>query len=312
MGIININDNSFYSKSREKDPRKICSRAISFLGDACTMIDLGACSTRPGCTPISQEEEIALLKEPLKELKTTLLEHLAQKGADISNNVNPFRNLISIDTFRSAVVEMAYEILGEFTVNDISAGEADPEMLPTVARLNLPYIAMYNTPSQENTGEKCAQDKAEQNVQETVHKNITGFTPKCSASCQEQNFQNSIVERTINYFKDFQRIAEEKGIKEWVLDPGFGFGKTLEENYMLLRNLESLKQFGVPVLVGLSRKSMIYKLLNTTPDASLNATTALNFYALTKGADILRVHDAAPAAECIRLYKALKLNEKQQ
>lgn len=273
MGIININTNSFYSKSRETDPQLICSKALTFLGDAASILDLGACSTRPGCTPISCREEMKLLREPLKALKDTLL-----KQGYIKSGKAPLRNLISIDTFRSEVVEMAYEILGEFTVNDISAGEADPKMLSTVGRLGLPYIAMYNTISTE----------------------LTGTTPEKPVDQKED-----ITAQTIAFFKKFEKKAQKAGIKEWILDPGFGFGKTLQQNYILLKNLESLKQFGVPVLVGISRKSMIYKLLEITPETSLEATTALNLYALTKGADILRVHDVAPAVQCVKMYKML-------
>ncbi len=312
MGIININSDSFYAKSRETEPELVCKKGLSFLRDGASIIDLGACSTRPGSIPISCEEETTLLKESLNLLKNTLLEYLRSRSIeigskiedeienatmneivrDIGNERTAFRNLISIDTFRSEVVEMAYEILGEFTVNDISAGEADSKMLATVARLNLPYIAMYNTPVADacegiyngNTKINC--------------KGITGYTPK---SYKEP--KDDIVEKTFNFFKEFEIKAKRAGIKEWILDPGFGFGKTLEQNYLLLKELERFRDFRVPILVGISRKSMIYKLLNTTPEDSLNATTAINFYALTKGADILRVHDIVPAVQCIKMFK---------
>lgn len=280
MGIININDNSFYPGSRETDPIQVCSKAISMLGDSASIIDLGACSTRPGCTPISEEEEMNLLREPLKALKTALLQELEKESIAPVDERTAFRHLISIDTFRSKVVEMAYEILGEFTVNDISAGEADSKMLSTVSRLNLPYIAMYNTP-----------------LKEQVKQEVTGSMP--------QECEDDIVEKTVKYFEEFECKAFDAGIKEWILDPGLGFGKTLKQNYILLKNLRKFKKFRVPVLIGLSRKSMIYKLLNISPEDSLNATTALNFYALSKGADILRAHDVKPAVECVKMYKML-------
>jgi dihydropteroate synthase len=180
---------------------------------------------------------------------------------------------VSIDTFRAEVVRRIVAEWGACIVNDISAGELDPEMITTVARLGLPYVAMHmrGTP--------------------TTMQSMTDYS--------------DIVEEVRTYF--VQKISDlrKAGIEDIVIDPGFGFAKTLEQNYQLMNGLHRLGDLGTPMLVGISRKSMIYKLLNTTPAEALNGTTALHLEALRQGAKILRVHDTREAVEVVKIYNQL-------
>ena len=168
----------------------------------------------------------------------------------------------SVDTFRESVVRKCHDEFGDFIVNDISAGEDDPAMLDTVGRLGLKYIAMHKKGTPSTMQSLCQYD--------------------------------DVVEDIIEYFRDFEKKAADAGIKDWILDPGFGFAKTVDQNYELLDNLSKFKVFGRKILVGISRKSFIYKKLGITPDEALPATTELHKIAIENGADILRVHDVAP------------------
>ena len=182
--------------------------------------------------------------------------------------------VISIDTFRSEIALRCADE-GALVINDISAGAFDPGMFPAVARLQLPYVLMHM--------EK---------------------TPDCM---QENPRYKDVVSDLIAYFSEKARAARMAGIHDIILDPGFGFAKTLEHNYRLLAHLQDFSVLGMPVLAGLSRKSMLYKLLGTTPQEALNATTAANMLALANGASILRVHDVKEAAECVRIYRQYRI-----
>ena len=181
--------------------------------------------------------------------------------------------LLSIDTFRSTVAKQCID-RGAALINDISAGQLDNNMMTTVGELSVPYIMMH-------------MKGAPQNMQ------------------QHTNYNNLI--KDVNFYFS-KRIAEARThqIKDIIIDPGFGFSKTLEQNYELLNVLELLQFADLPLLVGVSRKSMIYKLLDITPDKALNGTTAINTLALLKGAKILRVHDVKEALECVKLIAHLK------
>lgn len=181
--------------------------------------------------------------------------------------------LISVDTFRSTVAKNAIEA-GAAMVNDISAGKLDENMLQTIANLQVPYVMMHLKGTPQNM------------QQNTNYKNIT--------------------KEIILYFSERLAAAKALGIIDIIIDPGFGFAKTLEQNFELLNQLELFKMIEKPLLVGVSRKSMIYKTLETTANNALNGTTVLNTFALQKGASILRVHDVKEAVECIKLYEALK------
>ena len=180
--------------------------------------------------------------------------------------------LISVDTFRSRVAESCIDS-GAALINDISAGKLDHSMLQTVANLQVPYIMMHMRGNAQ--------------------------------TMQQQTNYDDLVKDIIFYFSERIAAAHALGIIDIIIDPGFGFAKTLEQNYELLSKLELFKMIEKPLLVGVSRKSMIYKLLETTPENALNGTTALNSVALLKGGSILRVHDVKEAMECIKLVEML-------
>jgi dihydropteroate synthase len=178
--------------------------------------------------------------------------------------------IISVDTFRSAIAKAAIES-GASLVNDISAGELDAAMIDIVAELQVPYVAMHMRGTPQT---------------------MTQFT----------TYEN-LLKEMIEYFHRKMHQFKMAGIKDVIIDPGFGFAKTVDQNFELLNNLERLHVLEKPILVGLSRKSMIWRTLKTTPEATLNGTTALNTLALIKGASILRVHDVREAIEVIQLMK---------
>ena len=176
--------------------------------------------------------------------------------------------IISVDTFRSSIAEKCVEA-GADIINDISGGTLDPKMFDSIAKLKIPYVLMHIKGSPQNM--------------------------------QENPTYVDAVKEVHQYFKEKIDNLNAKGIHNIILDPGFGFGKTIEHNYELLKNLDQFKSFKLPILVGVSRKSMINKVLNITPEEALNGTSILNTLALTKGVNILRVHDVKEANECIQL-----------
>lgn len=181
---------------------------------------------------------------------------------------------VSVDTFRSAIARRAVEEYGTAMINDISGGMLDARMFETIALLQVPYILMH----------------------------MRG-TPQ---TMQQHTDYDDLMEDIMLYFAQKVRALRQLGVNDVILDPGFGFAKTLEQNYELMRSLSEFSiHFETPLLVGISRKSMIYKLLNATPEDSLNGTIVLNTYALLNGADILRVHDVKAATETIEIVKRL-------
>ena len=176
--------------------------------------------------------------------------------------------VVSVDTFRADVARMCVEEYGVAIINDIAAGEMDADMFHTVAALNVPYIMMH----------------------------MQG-TPQ---SMQQHPHYDNLLEEVLLYFARKVQQLRDLGVKDIILDPGFGFGKTIEHNYELLSHLEDFRIFELPLLVGVSRKSMIYRLLDITPQEALNGTTVLDTICLLKGADILRVHDVKEAVETVR------------
>ncbi len=272
MGILNINNESFYSGSRHVAIDDVESAFLKMVDDGADIIDIGACSTRPGSTPVTLEQEWEYLQEPLKMIAGKWLDN-----GDLSGRIK-----ISLDTFRSDIVRRAYDILGNFIVNDISAGEDDPQMLQTVGELNLPYIAM--------------------------HKRGTPATMQ-----RMTDYPQGVVNAVIEYFKEFEERAAKHGITDYIMDPGFGFAKTLEQNYELFKGMPQLcreieEYAGVRrrLLVGISRKGMIWRPLGITPDEALCGTAALNLQALLLGADIIRVHDVPEAVQCLKLWEFLR------
>lgn len=188
---------------------------------------------------------------------------------------NEFSDIVvSIDTFRADVARMCVEEYNADIINDIAAGEMDKEMFPTIASLGVPYIIMHmkGTP---------------QNMQDT---------PK---------YDNELKE-VLYYFSEKVQKLRDLGVKDIIIDPGFGFAKTIEHNYELLNHMEEFQIFDLPILVGVSRKSMIYNLLGTTPQEALNGTTVIDTIALMKGANILRVHDVRQAVENVRIFEKMQ------
>jgi dihydropteroate synthase len=178
--------------------------------------------------------------------------------------------LLSIDTFRSEIAAVCIEN-GAAIINDISAGNLDEKMMDVVAKYNVPYIMMH----------------------------LRG-TPQTMQS--QTNYEN-IIKEMLFYFSEKVNKARSLGINDLIIDPGFGFAKTLEQNYEVLQNLELFQMLDLPLLAGISRKSMVYKPLGLTANEALNGTTVLNTIALSKGANILRVHDVKEALECVKLFE---------
>lgn len=243
MGILNVTPDSFYAGSRKQTEAEIVERCHQIVDEGGTIIDVGACSTRPGAEMASETEEMERLRFALAVVRRELPS-----------------SVVSVDTFRPDVARMTVEEFGADIINDVSEG--NPEMFRMVARLGVPYILM--------------------SVQPTMRETLLAFAQK------------------VQQLRDF-------GAKDIILDSGFGFGKTLEQNYQMMNVLEQLQVMELPVLVGVSRKSMIYKKFGCTPTESLNGTTALNTIALMKGADILRVHDVREAVECVKIVDSLKI-----
>lgn len=258
MAILNVTDDSFYAGSRNMEERAISERVVQAIEEGATIIDVGGYSTRPGAKDISLEEEWQRVERGLKCIR------------DISEDI-----AISVDTFRSGVVERAVALVGDIIVNDISAGEADTRMVDVVALHKLPYIAMH----------------------------MRG-TPQTMQSMTQ--YEEGICESVCRYFTQRVEFLRQRGVDDIILDPGFGFAKSVEQNFELLGGLSSLSALGYPVLAGLSRKSMIYRALDITPEESLAGTVALNWEALRQGASILRVHDVREAKQVIELYNRVK------
>lgn len=203
----------------------------------------------------------------------------------VAMGVNAARRLapqipVSIDTFRAEVVRSIVQEFGDVIVNDISAGELSHNMIETVAELQLPYVAMHmrGTP--------------------TTMQSKTEYT--------------DITSEVVNYLSERAKVLTSAGVQNIVLDPGFGFAKSLQQNYELLHGLTQLSTLGYPVLVGISRKSMIYKALNTTQEDALIGTVALHWECLRAGAKILRVHDTREAVQTIKLFEIYEANRQSK
>lgn len=242
MGILNATPDSFYADSRQQTEHDMAVRAQQIVAEGGGIIDVGACSTRPGGQPASEADELMRLRRALVVVRRELPQAI-----------------VSVDTFRPSVARMAVEEFGADMVNDVSEA-ADEAMMRMVARLGVAYVLT--------------------SVQPTLHDTLLAFARKV-------------------------QLLRDLGQKDIILDPGFGFGKTTAQNMQLLDRLERLQVMQLPLLVGVSRKSMIYKTLQCTPTEALNGTTALNTVALMKGASILRVHDVRQAVECCQLVAAM-------
>lgn len=256
MGIINATPDSFYDEKRAKDSKGLLDLAEKMLKDGASILDIGGESTRPGANPVSATEET--------DRVAPVIESIRQRFPD---------TWISIDTYHASVAIAAVQA-GADIVNDISGGILDDEMIPTVASLGVPYIAMH----------------------------IQG-TPQTMQNAPQYN---NVVQEVMRHLRQIISRCHDAGIRQVIADPGFGFGKTVEHNFELLGMLRTFETLGVPILAGLSRKSVICKPLGVSPANALNGTTALNMVALLNGASILRVHDVKEAVETVKLYQHLK------
>ena len=256
MGILNVTPDSFYEGHLDKGIAGIMKLATKMITEGATIIDVGGQSTRPGSERIDAAEETARVLPVIESIRETFPEII-----------------ISVDTYYAAVAAAALDA-GASIINDISAGEMDPNMIPTVAAWRAPYICMHMKGNPE--------------------------------TMQQHAFYDDVVKEVLDFF--IQKIATCKaaGINDIIIDPGFGFGKTIAHNFTLLKNLSLFSILGVPVLAGLSRKSTVYKTLGCSADDALNGSTVLNTIALMNGANILRVHDVKEATEAAILVEAYK------
>ena len=245
MGILNVTPDSFYADSRQQTEHDVAKRTEEILSQGGTIIDVGACSTRPDSQLVSEAEETERLRWALAVVRREAPQAI-----------------VSVDTFRPQIARMVVEEFGVDIINDVGMSvNSQKDMFRMVSRLRVPYIFM----SRKSSIRDILLDSAEAVDQ-----------------------------------------LRSMGQKDIIIDPGFGFGKTLEQNYEVMQQMERLQMLKLPLLVGISRKSMIYKLLQTNPEQALNGTTVLHTIALLKGADILRVHDVSEAVECVKIVAATK------
>lgn len=261
MGILNCTPDSFFAGSRKQTEKEIADRANQIVAEGGSIIDVGAFSTRPGASEVSEEEEMQRLRHALPIVR--------REQPDVA---------VSVDTYRPDVARMAVEEYGADIINDVSEGgitgivdkpleeryevEGDdkfksyPAIFRMMGRLKVPYILM--------------------------------------------SVQGNIHDMLINFSKEVQQLRDLQ-VKDIILDPGYGFGKTIEENFTILRDQRKLEVLNLPILAGLSRKRLIWKTLGVTADEALNGTTVVNTIAIANGASILRVHDVKEAAQAVKL-----------
>ena len=280
MGIINVTPDSFYEASRVQEQSVLRERVRQILDEGGAIIDVGAYSTRPGALDISAEAEMERLRWALP-----IVVDEAEKWHNEHDDIGQ-KPLISVDTFRAAVAERCVTELGADIINDISGGTLDEKMFDVVARTRAIYILMHSRGTPQDMQQRT--DYADGVVDEVI-RFFKGQVGKLF-----EGFER---------FEKFERFERFERLENVVLDPGFGFAKTLEQNYALMKGLDRIREAlpDYPLLVGVSRKSMVYKLLGTDASKALNGTTVLNTYALLHGASILRVHDVKEAVEAIKI-----------
>ena len=260
MGILNLTEDSFFDGGKYLEEEEIRVRIRSMIDEGADIIDLGAASSRPGAGEIPEEIE---------------LKRLMNAMALVREEYPLFP--ISVDTYRSVVVNQLFDRFGSFMVNDISAGNMDENIYTSVCERQLPYVMMH------------MKGRPQTMQQHPVYKDV--------------------VNEISRFFSVRIQKLTEMGIKDLIIDPGFGFGKTIEHNYEILSRLDEFKIFELPVLVGLSRKSMIYKVLDSEAKDVLPGTLAAQTLAVLKGVDILRVHDVGAAKQLVRVLQQLPSSE---
>ena len=262
MGILNATTDSFYSESRAVSDDAIRKRIQNIFAEGADILDIGACSTRPGAVAVDENIE----KENV--LKAINFAFEIKEDA-----------IISVDTFRSRVAQSAVNA-GAHIINDISGGRIDPEMFETVADLGVPYVLMHSRGTPET---------------------MNGLAK-----------YNDVVNEVIRELSAKVDKLQKLGVSDIIIDPGFGFAKNIDHNFEILRRLDEFSILEFPLLVGISRKAMIWKTLDSSPEAALNGTTVLNSWAVKGGADILRIHDVREAVETITLLERLRTESLEQ
>lgn len=260
MGILNLTNDSFFDGGKYiNNVEKAVNHAKEMINDGADIIDIGACSTRPGANLVSKDEELEQLIPIIKQIRKQFPD-----------------TIISIDTVWA---EVAKETLkeGANIINDISAGQFDDELFKVIGQTKAPYILTH--------------------------------TPSTPDNMQEKTNYNNIFLDISKYFADKIEILRNMGVVDIILDLGFGFGKTIDQNYFLLNHIDDFKTFGLPILTGISRKTMIHKPLEITPQQALNGTTFLHAFALMNSSNILRVHDVKEAKQCVQLFKLIENNK---
>lgn len=257
MGIINVTPDSFYSGSRVNDERTLVARVRQMIADGADIIDIGACSTRPGSEQVDAQGEMKRLQWALGVIR--------RETADA---------ILSVDTYRASVARRCVEEWGADVINDISGGTIDDEMFTTVAQLQVPYVLMH----------------------------MRGTPETMSSLTDYQNVAGDVLEWMARRIDHLRQL----GVTDVIVDPGFGFAKNLEQNYQLMARLNAFHVLDAPLLVGVSRKRMIYTPLDCAPEDALIGTTVINTIALMQGAHILRVHDVKAAAEAVKLTTMLR------
>lgn len=260
MAILNVTPDSFYAGSRSFSTEEIERRVVEMVAEGADWIDVGGYSSRPGAEEVSPEEEFRRVSRAMTTIR----------------RLNP-EIPVSVDSFRSEVVERTVEAFGAVIVNDISGGVLDPRLVEVAARYALPYIAMH----------------------------MRG-TPQ---TMQQMTDYGDVVAEVVEWFRGRIDYLKGAGVDQLILDPGFGFAKTTEQNFQLLAGLHRLVELGYPVLSALSRKSMIYKTLGVGPEEALHGTTALHWESLRQGAKLLRVHDVRAARDVVEIFE--KYSNKQ-
>lgn len=265
MGILNHTPDSFFSGSRMTTERMVEERVEQILSEGGEMIDVGGYSTRPDAAEVTPEEEWKRVQEALKIIR--------KNHPDVP---------VSVDTFRADVARRSIEEGDADIINDVSGGIIDPELIPTVAQLNVPYILMH----------------------------MRG-TPKTMQSLCE--YEGRVADGVLAEILPTIQRLKELGLSDEniILDPGFGFSKTTEQNYELMADLDKFLALPYALLVGISRKSMIYRHFGTSPLEALNATTVLNTFSLLHGAHIIRVHDVREAVEAREIVHLLQRLSKE-
>lgn len=257
MGIVNVTPDSFYSGSRATDELTLVGRVRQLIAEGADVLDIGACSTRPGSQSVDAQAEMDRLQWALGIIRREAL------GV-----------ILSVDTYRADVARRCVEDWGVDIINDISGGTLDDTMFKTVAQLHVPYVLMH----------------------------MRGTPDTMSSLTDYDNVTADVLEWMARRVDDMRQM----GVADIIADPGFGFAKTVEQNYELLARLEAFHALNAPLLVGVSRKRMIYTPLDCTADEALNGTTIVNTLALERGAHILRVHDVRAAVEAVNLVSLMR------